>query len=80
MAKSLQSKQYMVNWLELMRVRMQHMTRGLSKDSAGLQTLASLRPARAGGGGGGWCTQGSGEEGRRGAEVVGAANLGSEEH
>ncbi len=49
--KSLQSKQYMVSSLERMRVRTQHMARGASEDSAGLQTLASLRQARAGGGG-----------------------------
>ena len=39
-AKSLQSKQYMVSTLERMRVRTQHMARVVSKDSAGLQTLA----------------------------------------
>ncbi len=68
MAQSLQSKQYIVSSrLERMHVRMQHMARGMSEDSAGLQTLASLRPARAGGGGQGWCKQ------------AGAARRGSEE-
>ena len=44
----------MVSSLERMRMRTQHMARGVSEDGAGLHTLASLRPARAGGGGRGW--------------------------
>ena len=44
----------MVSSLERMRMRTQHMARGVSEDGAGLQTLASLRPALAGGGGRGW--------------------------
>ena len=51
MAKSLQFKQYMVSSLKQMSVRTQRMARVVSEDSAGLHTFASLRPARAGGGG-----------------------------
>ncbi len=43
MAKSLQSKQYMVSSLARVRVRTQHMERGVSEAGTGLQTLASLR-------------------------------------
>ena len=41
MAKSLQSKQYMVSSLKQMRVHTQHMARVVSEDRAGLQTLAA---------------------------------------
>jgi hypothetical protein len=57
----------MVSSMERMRVRTQHMARGVSEDGAGLQTLVSLRPARACGGGGGWC------------KLVGEARSGGEE-
>ncbi len=57
MAKSLQSIQYMVSSLAQVCVRTQHMERGVSEAGAGLQTVASLRPARAGRGGRGWCEQ-----------------------
>jgi hypothetical protein len=39
-AKSWQSKKYIVSSLERMRVRTQHMARAVSEDSTGLQTLA----------------------------------------
>ncbi len=76
MVKSLQSKQYMVSSLARVRVCMQHIERGVSEAGAGLQILASLRPALAGGGGRGRCEQAGAA--RRGG-VVGVANLGSEE-
>ena len=68
MAKSLQSKKYMVSLLERMCMRTQHMARGVSEDGAGLHTLASLRPAQAGGGRGWYKSAGearSGGEERR---------------
>ncbi len=54
-AKSLQLKNYIGISLARVRVRTQHMERGVSEAGAGLQTLASLRPARASGGGRGRC-------------------------
>ncbi len=40
MAKSLQSKKYMVSSLERMRMRTKHMAGVVSEESAGLQTMA----------------------------------------